>query len=380
MNTPKKRKYRLRDLDIDRVDLVDKGANQHAHIVIAKAQTPLDRDAFVMEVRSKKRKRKGGSAFPEQVAASVGRAGSPVAPIGKHAQHNQDDHGNWARGGSSGDGSDTDGGGPKTKSGHRPLSTIASEIRRDWGSKVNYAAKPYLSAMASLTDITDRYYQDDAESVVAYFLSNATSWRGETAKRVKAELRAILSGKISKAAPITKEKPMPMDPGTTPPASAPAPALRRDDSTKNGENPRDKLAEFMRARAAAKEQETPTPEAMPGAAPAPTPGAPAVPGMPPAPGAAPGAPPGAAPRPAPMAGAAPGAVPGQAAPPAPAAPVAPRPQIPATSGALAEMLAQRQPQPQAQARPMVPGMPPAAAAAPGTPPPPQRKPAPYPPQ
>jgi hypothetical protein len=73
----------------------------------------------------------------------------------------------------------------------RSLSIIASEIRRDWGSKVNYAAKPYLSAMAGLDSIDDNYGYDSAKSVVLYFLSNASSWRGENAKRIKAELKAM---------------------------------------------------------------------------------------------------------------------------------------------------------------------------------------------
>lgn len=73
----------------------------------------------------------------------------------------------------------------------RSLSTIAAEIRKDWGSKVNFAAKPYLSAMAGLDSITDQYGYDDARSIVLYFLSNASSWRGENAKRIKAELKAM---------------------------------------------------------------------------------------------------------------------------------------------------------------------------------------------
>jgi hypothetical protein len=74
----------------------------------------------------------------------------------------------------------------------RSLSTIASEIRKDWGSKVNFAAKPYLSAMAGLDSINDQYGYDDARSIVLYFLSNASSWRGENAKRIKAELKALV--------------------------------------------------------------------------------------------------------------------------------------------------------------------------------------------
>ena len=78
-----------------------------------------------------------------------------------------------------------------TQTEKRSLSTIAAEIRKDWGSKVNFAAKPYLSAMAGLDSITDQYGYDDARSIVLYFLSNASSWRGDTAKRVKAELKAM---------------------------------------------------------------------------------------------------------------------------------------------------------------------------------------------
>ena len=73
----------------------------------------------------------------------------------------------------------------------RPLHEIAGEIRREW-KPVNYAAKPYLEAMASLTSISDQYIEDEGRSIVAYFLANAGSWRGETARRVKAELNKML--------------------------------------------------------------------------------------------------------------------------------------------------------------------------------------------
>lgn len=76
---------------------------------------------------------------------------------------------------------------------HRPLATIALDIRRDW-QKVNYAAAPYLDAMQSLDQITDRYIHDSAASVVRYFLANAAAWRGDTAKAIKAELKLILKG------------------------------------------------------------------------------------------------------------------------------------------------------------------------------------------
>lgn len=76
----------------------------------------------------------------------------------------------------------------------RPLSTIAAEVRRTW-PKVSPYAKPYLDAMAQLNSLNDSYYADDAQSVVLYFLSNAASWRGEDAKRIKAELKAMLKAK-----------------------------------------------------------------------------------------------------------------------------------------------------------------------------------------
>lgn len=79
----------------------------------------------------------------------------------------------------------------------RPLCVIATEIRKTWRNKlgvpaVNYAARPYLDAMQQLDKITDNYYLDSAEDIVRRFLCNATSWRGEDARRIKAELRAML--------------------------------------------------------------------------------------------------------------------------------------------------------------------------------------------
>lgn len=73
----------------------------------------------------------------------------------------------------------------------RPLSVIAADIRRHWPN-VNYAAVPYLEAMSDLDAITDRYICEDARSIVLYFLSNARTWRGPDAVRIKAELKALL--------------------------------------------------------------------------------------------------------------------------------------------------------------------------------------------
>ena len=73
----------------------------------------------------------------------------------------------------------------------RPLSTIARDIRSNWPN-VYFGAKPYLDAMSQLNSIKDPYYEDSGQSVVLYFLSNAATWRGEHAKRIKLELKAIL--------------------------------------------------------------------------------------------------------------------------------------------------------------------------------------------
>lgn len=75
----------------------------------------------------------------------------------------------------------------------RALSDIAYEIRRNW-PKVYFGAEPYLVAMARLGSIRDNYGCDDARSIVFYFLSNATTWKGDVARRIKAELKALLKG------------------------------------------------------------------------------------------------------------------------------------------------------------------------------------------
>lgn len=74
---------------------------------------------------------------------------------------------------------------------YRSIATIANEIRKDW-KNVNYAARPYLDAMSSLNNMSDYYGADSAYSVIAYFLSNAATWKGEVAKAIKAELKKMV--------------------------------------------------------------------------------------------------------------------------------------------------------------------------------------------
>lgn len=75
---------------------------------------------------------------------------------------------------------------------HRPLNVIASEIKKDWGSKVYFGAKPYLAAMSQLNTVSDDYGMDSGRSIVNYFLANASTWRGEKAREIKKELNAMV--------------------------------------------------------------------------------------------------------------------------------------------------------------------------------------------
>ena len=80
----------------------------------------------------------------------------------------------------------------------RPVHQIARDIAKAWtrdGKPVNYAAQPYLDAMRSLESIDDNYGFDSGRSVVAYFLANASTFRGPEARELKKELKALLDGK-----------------------------------------------------------------------------------------------------------------------------------------------------------------------------------------
>ena len=77
----------------------------------------------------------------------------------------------------------------------RPLYIIAADITADYAAKgkpVHPYAKPYVDAMRFLNEMTDMYGMDSADSIVRYALSNLSSWRGDKAREVKAELRAML--------------------------------------------------------------------------------------------------------------------------------------------------------------------------------------------
>jgi len=77
----------------------------------------------------------------------------------------------------------------------RPIYEIAKEIDTDWSSKgkgVYFGAVPYLQAMHTINSIKDDYIDDTADSVVRYFLANASTWRGDKAREIKKELNSLL--------------------------------------------------------------------------------------------------------------------------------------------------------------------------------------------
>ena len=75
----------------------------------------------------------------------------------------------------------------------RSISSIAYDIKKSW-AKPYFGAKPYLDAMTQLGDINDKFIDDDARSIVMYFLANASTFRGNDAKVLKLELKNLLKG------------------------------------------------------------------------------------------------------------------------------------------------------------------------------------------
>jgi hypothetical protein len=73
----------------------------------------------------------------------------------------------------------------------RPIYEIAREIEKDW-KKMSVHAKPYLHAMKQINSINDMYFMDSGRRIILYFLSNAGTWKGETARRIKLELNQMV--------------------------------------------------------------------------------------------------------------------------------------------------------------------------------------------
>ena len=74
----------------------------------------------------------------------------------------------------------------------RPL-CVRSHARtvRPW-PRPYFGAVPYINAMAELSSVSDKYGSDPVSEIAPVLPgSNASTWRGADAKRIKAELRAL---------------------------------------------------------------------------------------------------------------------------------------------------------------------------------------------
>jgi hypothetical protein len=79
----------------------------------------------------------------------------------------------------------------------RPLNKIAAEVYTLWRThppspNVRRFAGPYLEALLSLRSPGDMYGLEYGDMIVVRFLTNAAQWRGEDARRIKAELNKHL--------------------------------------------------------------------------------------------------------------------------------------------------------------------------------------------
>ena len=75
----------------------------------------------------------------------------------------------------------------------RTLSDIAWEIKDLW-PRSHVLAEPWLDAMCNVDTLSDTYFSHSGWSIVDCFLSFSNSWKGEDARRIKTELRAMLKG------------------------------------------------------------------------------------------------------------------------------------------------------------------------------------------
>lgn len=81
----------------------------------------------------------------------------------------------------------------------RPLYEIAGELlpmlrALPKTNMAKWAGIPYSEPMLHMTSTADEFGADSGRSIVAYALGNLQSWRGDDARRIKAELKAHLAG------------------------------------------------------------------------------------------------------------------------------------------------------------------------------------------
>lgn len=77
----------------------------------------------------------------------------------------------------------------------RPLYEIARDALRDDTLKGSARAfsQPYLAALTHCSKADDEYIFEDARTQILYALSNLQSWRGDSARTIKAELKSHLA-------------------------------------------------------------------------------------------------------------------------------------------------------------------------------------------
>lgn len=69
------------------------------------------------------------------------------------------------------------------------IAQLARKIREDWTNPY-FGATPYLDAMGTMHDTAPQDFGcDNGKGIILYFLANANTWRGDTARAVKAELK-----------------------------------------------------------------------------------------------------------------------------------------------------------------------------------------------
>ncbi|WNM67202.1 hypothetical protein SEA_ERUTAN_56 [Gordonia phage Erutan] len=79
----------------------------------------------------------------------------------------------------------------------RPLSLIGREIISLWRTKkpssstLAYAG-PYVEAICMMDKPSDSYGLESGDMIIAYLLNNLRNWRGDDARRIKAELNRAL--------------------------------------------------------------------------------------------------------------------------------------------------------------------------------------------
>ena len=75
----------------------------------------------------------------------------------------------------------------------RTFQQVARDIKSAW-LNVYFGAVPYLEALLQLdtADPGALYINETAKDIALYFLANARTFRGDTAKSLKAELKTMI--------------------------------------------------------------------------------------------------------------------------------------------------------------------------------------------